>query len=138
MSVLTASWPPFPGKAGIANGSSLNDVTEMDCNSSAIDDLMKEVSLHCGCLAGGGLMSNCLIAFVAFLKLGLQSTGEQHWVLQLIHVSQHMVVMNTSCFICIRASETFAGGWRLVCSSDPLLGRVALGCFCSVALEGVI
>uniref|UniRef100_A0A8B9IXU9 Interferon regulatory factor 8 n=1 Tax=Amazona collaria TaxID=241587 RepID=A0A8B9IXU9_9PSIT len=29
-------------KAGIANGSSLNDVTEMDCNSSAMDDLMKE------------------------------------------------------------------------------------------------
>ncbi|NXM89190.1 IRF8 factor, partial [Oenanthe oenanthe] len=31
-------------KAGIASGSSLNDVTEMDCSSSAIDDLIKEPS----------------------------------------------------------------------------------------------
>ncbi|KAK4814274.1 hypothetical protein QYF61_013202 [Mycteria americana] len=29
-------------KAGIANGSSLTDATEMDCSSSAIDDLIKE------------------------------------------------------------------------------------------------
>lgn len=29
-------------KAGISNGSSLNDVTEMDCSSSAIDELIKE------------------------------------------------------------------------------------------------
>lgn len=47
--VLTASRPLLPGKAGIANGSSLNDITEMDCSSSAIDDLIKEVSLHRGC-----------------------------------------------------------------------------------------
>ncbi|NXC02962.1 IRF8 factor, partial [Orthonyx spaldingii] len=31
-------------KAGIASGSSLNDVPEMDCSSSAIDDLIKEPS----------------------------------------------------------------------------------------------
>ncbi|NWY35741.1 IRF8 factor, partial [Pheucticus melanocephalus] len=31
-------------KAGVANGSSLNDVTDMDCSSSAIDELIKEPS----------------------------------------------------------------------------------------------
>lgn len=79
MGVLTVPPPLLAGKAGIANGSSLNDVTEMDCSSSAIDELIKEVRPHLGC------------SWSAWLELPAPNSACKAALLclQLVQLSQH-------------------------------------------------
>jgi len=118
--VLTASWPLLPGKAGIANGSSLNDVTEMDCSSSAIDDLIKEVSPHRGCRAAWLEVDRWQAVAqesAAILKFRLQSSvdrpGERCQVSQLMHLSQRWAAAGDEwlvLLICIQVGKTSAGG----------------------------
>lgn len=112
--VLTAFPPVPPGKAGIANGSSLNDVTEMDCSSSAIDDLIKEVRPHLGWLQ------------VQWVKHCIPKIPDPTVLdLQLVEVSQHQDKLLLS--MCIQLGESFTGDG--VChSSVPLLGLLTPGC----------
>lgn len=134
--VLSASPPVLPGKTGIASGSSLSDVPDMDCSSSAIDDLIKEVRPHLGCRrsAGSGWLiknSLCLPKIPSAELRGWicssfrgASTRTRLWCWLLLSM-------------CIQLGENSLGDG--VCpSSVPLLGLLTPGCFPSVALEGFI
>lgn len=109
--VLTASPPVLPGKTGIASGSSLSDVPDMDCSSSAIDDLIKEVRPHLGCRrsAGSGwLIKNSLLSKNSVCRAaGLD--------LQLVQGSQHQdtALMLAPAFHVHPAGREFTGGWSL-------------------------